>query len=90
MASQRELHETLLTEHAGALPARIAANAHAGTTGEARLRGGIDAFFAWVQERPEGWRELLRDAADPDAAGPGWSTAAGPEPAGAQAALRAA
>jgi AcrR family transcriptional regulator len=66
--SKRALHETLLTEHANALLERFAANAATGATGEERLRGGVDAFFAWVQERPEAWRALFRDAADPDLA----------------------
>jgi AcrR family transcriptional regulator len=66
--SKRELHETLLTEHAGELFARFAANAARGATGRERLRSGVDAFFGWVQERPDAWRALFRDAADPELA----------------------
>jgi AcrR family transcriptional regulator len=66
--SKRALHETLITEHAGALFARFEANAAGGATGEERLRSGVDAFFGWVQERPEAWRALFRDAADPELA----------------------
>jgi AcrR family transcriptional regulator len=66
--SKRALHETLLTEHAGELLKRFEANAAQGTTGEERLRSGVDAFFGWVQERPEAWRALFRDAADPELA----------------------
>ena len=64
--SKRELHETLLAEHAGELFRRFAASAARGATGEERLRGGLDAFFGWVQERPVAWRALFRDAADPE------------------------
>jgi AcrR family transcriptional regulator len=64
--SKRALHETLITEHAGELARRFAANAATGATGEARLRGGVDAFFGWVEERREAWRALFRDAADPE------------------------
>jgi AcrR family transcriptional regulator len=67
-ASKRALHETLLAEHAGELVRRFEANAERGATGEDRLRGGVDAFFAWVQERPVAWRALFRDAADPELA----------------------
>jgi AcrR family transcriptional regulator len=66
--SKRAMHETLLAEHAGELFGRFAANAARGATGEDRLRGGVDAFFGWVQERPVAWRALFRDAADPEIA----------------------
>ena len=66
--SKRALHDALLEEHAGALFERFQANAATGATGEERLRSGVDAFFGWVQERPEAWRALFRDAADPDLA----------------------
>lgn len=64
--SKRALHETLIDEHAGELARRFAANAATGATGEERLRGGVDAFFGWVEERREAWRALFRDAADPE------------------------
>jgi AcrR family transcriptional regulator len=67
-ASKRELHETLLSEHAAELFRRFEANAAQGATGEERLRSGVDAFFGWVQERPAAWRALFRDAADPELA----------------------
>jgi AcrR family transcriptional regulator len=66
--SKRTLHETLIHEHAGELARRFAANAATGATGEERLRGGVDAFFGWVEERREAWRALFRDAADPELA----------------------
>lgn len=65
-ASKRELHDTLLSEHAGVLFRRFAEIAAGGTRGEDRLRAGVDAFFAWVQERPVAWRALFRDASDPE------------------------
>jgi AcrR family transcriptional regulator len=67
-ASKRELHDALLHEHAAELARRFAANAATGATGEERLRGGVDAFFGWVEERHEAWRALFRDAADPELA----------------------
>lgn len=66
--SKRELHETLVTEHASELARRFAANAATGMVGEQRLRAGVDVFFAWVEERREAWRALFRDAADPELA----------------------
>ena len=66
--SKRSLHETLLAEHAGELMRRFAANAAQGASGEERLRSGVDAFFGWVQERPDAWRALFRDSADPELA----------------------
>jgi AcrR family transcriptional regulator len=66
--SKRTLHETLVTEHAGELFRRFAANAAEGATGQERLRTGVDVFFGWVQERHEAWRALFRDAADPELA----------------------
>ncbi|MGZ4269033.1 MAG: hypothetical protein ACXVSX_07460 [Solirubrobacteraceae bacterium] len=45
---------------------RLQANALAGTTGEERLRGGVDAFLAFVEDHRDAWRALFRDAADPE------------------------
>lgn len=66
--SKRALHETLVAEHADELARRFAANAARGIAGEERLRSGVDAFFGWVAERPEAWRALFRDSADPELA----------------------
>lgn len=66
--SKRDLHDTLLAEHAAELFARFRANAQAGTTGEERLRGGVEAFFSFVEERATAWRALFRDQADPELA----------------------
>lgn len=65
-ASKRELHDELLTAHAEELFRRFRVNAERGTTGEERLRGGVDAFFSFVEERADAWRALFRDQADPE------------------------
>ncbi|MBI5104887.1 MAG: TetR/AcrR family transcriptional regulator [Solirubrobacterales bacterium] len=65
-ASKRELHDELLEEHAGELFRRFEESAARGQTGEERLRGGVDAFFSFVEDHREAWRVLFRDAADPD------------------------
>lgn len=63
-ASKRELHASLVNAHVEEIFQRLQANAAAGTLGEERLRGGIDAFLSFVEERREAWRALFRDAAD--------------------------
>ncbi len=68
-ASKRELHASLLQAHVGELFVRLAANAATGATGEARLRGGVQEFFAYVEEQREAFRLLFRDLADPEVAG---------------------
>jgi AcrR family transcriptional regulator len=65
-SSKRELHGTLLGEHVAELFARLQANATAGATGEERLRGGVDAFLAFVEAHRDAFRVLFRDAADPE------------------------
>jgi AcrR family transcriptional regulator len=67
-ASKRDLHASLLHAHVAEIFRRLQANAEAGTTGEERLRGGIDAFLGFVEEHREAWRALFRDAADPEVA----------------------
>jgi AcrR family transcriptional regulator len=64
--SKRELHASLVTAHVEEIFRRLEANAQTGTTGEDRLRGGIDAFLSFVEEHREAWRALFRDAADPE------------------------
>jgi AcrR family transcriptional regulator len=68
-ASKEDLRSALLADHAGELFRRLAANGERGGSGDERLRGGLDAFFGFVQERHEAWRMLFRDAADPELAG---------------------
>ena len=67
-ASKKELHGELLAMHVAELFGRLEANATAGTTGEDRLRGGVDAFLAFVEENRVAFRVLFRDAADPEVA----------------------
>jgi AcrR family transcriptional regulator len=67
-ASKRDLHASLLDAHVAEIFRRLQANAEAGTTGEERLRGGIDAFLGFVEEHREAWRALFRDATDPEVA----------------------
>jgi AcrR family transcriptional regulator len=64
--SKRELHASLVTAHVEEIFRRLEGNAGTGTTGEERLRGGIDAFLSFVEEHREAWRALFRDAADPE------------------------
>jgi AcrR family transcriptional regulator len=66
--SKRDLHASLLEERVAEIFRRLQANADTGATGEERLRGGVDAFLSFVEERREAWRALFRDAADPDVA----------------------
>ena len=66
-ASKRELHASLVIAHVEEIFRRLQANHEARTTGEERLRGGIDAFLSFVEEHREAWRALFRDAADPEA-----------------------
>ena len=65
-ASKRALHASLLEAHVGEIFRRLQANADSGTTGEERLRGGVDAFLSLVEEHRDAFRALLRDAADPE------------------------
>lgn len=67
-ASKRDLHASLLQFHVEELFSRLHANARTGATGATRLRGGVDAFLGWVEERPVAYRVFFRDAADPDVA----------------------
>jgi AcrR family transcriptional regulator len=67
-SSKRDLHASLLQFHVDELFSRLHANARGGETGEARLRGGVDAFLGWVEERPVAYRVFFRDAADPEVA----------------------
>ena len=65
-SSKRELHESLLDAQAAEIFARVEAAVERGEDGEQRLRNGIDAFLAFVEEHREAWRALFRDAADPE------------------------
>lgn len=65
-SSKRDLHATLIAQQADELFGRLRANASPDRAPEARLRGGVDAFLGFVEERREAWRALFRDAADPE------------------------
>jgi AcrR family transcriptional regulator len=65
-SSKRELHGLLLDAQAAEIFARVEAAVERGADGEQRLRNGIDAFLAFVEEHREAWRALFRDASDPE------------------------
>jgi len=62
--SKEDLHLELLQANAAELFERLAAAVPAAEPGEARLRAGLEAFFAYVAERRDAWRMLFREAAD--------------------------
>jgi AcrR family transcriptional regulator len=67
-ASKQELYADLIARNARELTQRIGA-ALVGVeleSGSSRLAIGLDAFFAFVEERRDAWRMLFRDAADPE------------------------
>src|SRR5512132_300222 len=69
-ASKQELYADLIARNARELTLRLA-GALVGLELEssaARLAAGLDAFFAFVEERRDAWRMLFRDAADPETA----------------------
>jgi len=69
-ASKQELYADLIARNARELTQRIAA-ALSGVeleSGASRLAIGLEAFFAFVEERRDAWRMLFRDAADPETA----------------------
>ena len=67
-ASKRDLHGALLEATVAELLGRLAWAAGADEPGAVRLRAGIDAFLAFVEERREAWQLLFRDSADPEVA----------------------
>jgi AcrR family transcriptional regulator len=67
-ASKQELHADLIARNARELTQRVA-GALSGVEVEStveRLATGLEAFFAFVEERRDAWRMLFRDAADPE------------------------
>jgi AcrR family transcriptional regulator len=69
-ASKQELYADLIARNARELTQRIGA-ALVGVELESsasRLATGLDAFFAFVEERRDAWRMLFREAADPETA----------------------
>ena len=69
-ASKQELYADLIARNAArAVPSAGAALSGVEVeSGSARLAIGLDAFFAFVEERRDAWRMLFRDAADPETA----------------------
>jgi AcrR family transcriptional regulator len=69
-ASKQELYADLIARNARELSQRIGA-ALVGVeveSGASRLAIGLDAFFAFVEERRDAWRMLFREPADPETA----------------------
>ncbi len=66
--SKRELERALLEMHVHELLGRVTAAIASADGEEERLRAGIEAFLAFVEERPVGWRLLFRNVGDPDIA----------------------
>lgn len=69
-ASKQELYADLIARNARELTQRISA-ALVGVevdSGATRLAVGLEAFFAFVEERRDAWRMLFREAADPETA----------------------
>jgi AcrR family transcriptional regulator len=66
--SKHGLYGDLLEQNANELFERLASSL-AGVeveSGAARLAAGLDAFFAFVEERRDAWRILFRDVSDPE------------------------
>lgn len=67
-SSKRELHAAMLELHVNELIERINGAVIVAEPGEARLLAGLEAFFAFVEERRGAWRILFRNPGDPDVA----------------------
>jgi AcrR family transcriptional regulator len=69
-ASKQELYADLIARNARELTQRlgVALSGVELESGHARLAVGLDAFFAFVEERRDAWRMLFRDASDPETA----------------------
>ena len=67
-ASKQELYADLIARNARELTQRVAgalSRVEVESTVE-RLATGLEAFFAFVEERRDAWRMLFRDASDPE------------------------
>jgi AcrR family transcriptional regulator len=64
--SKEALWASLLDTQVAEVFRRLAGAAATSEPGEVRLRAGVDAFLAFVEERPGAWRMLFREAADPE------------------------
>ena len=67
-SSKRELHAAVLETYVSELLRRVIGAITAAPGGGQRLRGGADAFLAFVEERREAWRMLVRNPEDPGVA----------------------
>ena len=67
-ASKRELHRALLERYVHELLARVIEATAAAEPGEPRLRGGLEAFLDFVEERRDAWRFVFRNVSDPEIA----------------------
>jgi AcrR family transcriptional regulator len=68
--SKQGLYADLIERNAAELVERLGAaiGSVEADSGAIRLATGLDAFFAFVEERRDAWRILFRDAADPETA----------------------
>jgi AcrR family transcriptional regulator len=69
-SSKQELYGELIARNARDLTQRVAgalSGVEVESTAE-RLATGLDAFFAFVEERRDAWRMLFRDPSDPESA----------------------
>ena len=66
--SKRDLHVSLLERHVQEIVERLAASADTPEPGEVRLRAGVDAFLAYVEERRDAFQLIFRDALEADVA----------------------
>jgi AcrR family transcriptional regulator len=68
--SKQGLYADLIERNAAELVKRLAAaiGSVEADSGAVRLATGLDAFFAFVEERRDAWRILFRDSADPETA----------------------
>jgi AcrR family transcriptional regulator len=68
--SKQALYADLIGRNGHELTQRVGASIAAVEipSAAARLAAGLDAFFAFVEERRDGWRMLFREASDPEAA----------------------
>jgi AcrR family transcriptional regulator len=69
-ASKQELYAELIARNARDLSQRVAgalSGVEIDSTAE-RLSTGLEAFFAFVEERRDAWRMLFRDPSDPESA----------------------
>lgn len=67
-SSKQELHGALLEAYVSELLEKVLLAVAAEEPGEERLRAGLDAFFAFVEERREAWQMLFRNSGDSEIA----------------------